>query len=136
MKTCERGIYEILKAAVTPAPVYAQRAEKNSTAPFVVFQRIGSARLGEHLQGRAHLAEADIQVDVYANDYYAAKDLAAIIESSLAGYRGTVYHGTGSPQEFVRIAGVTVQGDSDLLDETDDPLLYRNTNVYTVTYEQ
>lgn len=136
MKNCERAINELLKPLAATGLVYALCAAKNSATPFIVFQRIGSERLGEHLQGRAHLAQADIQIDVYANDYYAAKDLAATIESTLAGYRGTVYHGTASPQEFVRIAGVTVQGDSDLLDETDDPLLYRNTNVYTVTYEQ
>lgn len=136
MKNCERAIFELLKPLVAAGSVYGLRAKKNAAAPFIVYQRIGSTRLGEHLQGRAHLAQADVQVDVYANDYFAAKDLAATIESTLAGYRGTVYHGNASPQEFVKIAGVTVQGDSDLLDETDEPLLYRNTAVYTVTYEQ
>lgn len=135
MKTCERGIHKILEVFAS-GKVYALRAPQNAVPPFVVFQRTDSVRMGNHLQGRAHLAQATIQVDVYANDFYSAKDLAAQIESTLAGYYGTVYYGSASPQEFVRIAGVTLQGDSDLLDETDTPILHRNSAAYLVTYEQ
>lgn len=134
MKTVEKGVYELLKGLAS-GQVYALRAPSGVTGPFIVFQRVASIRLGEHLQGPAHLTDATIQVDVYANDFYTAKDIRAQAETILAGYIGPVYYGDGSPQEFVKISSVTVQGDSDLMDETADPLLYRNSTLYNIMYE-
>ena len=36
-----------------------------------------------------------MQIDVYDDDYYGAKDLAAQIEEALDGYRGTVSYTVG-----------------------------------------
>lgn len=135
MKTCERGIYALL-VGLCSGRVYAMRAPQNATAPFIVYQRVNTSKIGRHLQGRAHLSQASIQVDAYANDYYAAKDLGVSIETILDGYAGTVYHGSNSPQESVTIAGISLQNDIDLLDETDEPLLHRNSANYLVTYQQ
>lgn len=135
MKTCERGIYELLKT-LAGGQVYAMRAPQNAVPPFIVFQRINTEKLGRHLQGGAHLSQASMQVDVYANDYYTAKDLSADVETILDGFAGTVYHGSASPQEFVVISGIALQNDIDLLDETDEPILNRNSASYLVTYQQ
>lgn len=135
MKTCERGIYELLKS-LAGGRVYAMRAPQNAAAPFIIYQRIDTTKLGRHLQGGAHLAQASIQIDVYANDYYAAKDLGAAVETILDGFQGTVYHGTNSPQDFVDIGGISLQNDLDILDETDEPFLHRNSGSYLVTYKQ
>jgi hypothetical protein len=34
------------------------------------------------------------------------------------------------------LPGVSLQSDDDLLDQTDEPFLYRNSATYLVTYEQ
>lgn len=135
MKTCERGIFELL-VGFAGGNVFAQRAPQKQVPPFIVFQRVDSTRLGRHLRGTTGLAQAYIQIDVYANEYYAAKDLAASVENAIDGYTGIVYHGSDSPQQFVEICGVSLQNDVDLLDETDEPLLQRNSAVYLVTYKQ
>ena len=139
MKYCERAIYELLKA-LAGGKVYAMQAPHNAPGPFVIFQRIDSERPGKatlnRTAGQGGLAQATIQIDAYAASYFAAKDLGVQIETILDGYRGTVYYGTNSPQESVRIAGVTLQNDSDLFDQTDQPNLFRNSATYLVTYQQ
>ena len=134
MKNCERGIYELLKN-LAGGRVFLLQAEKNCAAPFIVFQRTDSERW-RGINSPSGMAQAYIQVDAYAKDAYTAKDLALEVESILDGHRGVVYHGNGSPQDFVRIAGVSLQNDFDTLDQTDEPVLFRNTAVYLVTYEQ
>lgn len=134
MKLVEPAIYELLRT-LAAGRVYALRAPQNSTAPFIIFQRIDSERW-RAINGPSGIAQVTIQVDCYASTYYAAKELAAEIEEILDGYRGTVSWGEGSPQEFVRIGGVSLQNDSDLLDQTEEPFLYRNTATYLVTYNQ
>jgi hypothetical protein len=73
---------------------------------------------------------------VYATDIYTAKDIGASIEGILDGYAGSVIISSDSPPDVVVIGGVTLQGDVDFIDETDEPFLFRNSARYTVTYEQ
>lgn len=136
-KICEPALFELI-SAVAGERVYALKApqhEASDTAPFVVFQRTESERW-RSINGPSGIAQAFIQVDVYAVNYYTAKQLAADIEYALDGYRGIVYHGDNSPQDFVDIGGISLQNDSDILDETDDPVLYRAYASYLVTYTQ
>lgn len=134
MKTVERGIYDLLKSYAS-GRVYIMRAPQGATAPFIVFQRTGSERW-RSINGPSGIAQADIQIDVYAETLYAAKDLAATIEAAIDGYRGTVYYGNNSPQDSVVICGISLQNDIDLFDQTDEPFLFRNSMSYLVTYEQ
>lgn len=130
----ERAIYELLKD-LCGGRVYALRAPQNSPDPFVIFQRLESERW-RSINNPSGIAQATLQVDAYAQKYYDAKDVAAQIESILDGYRGTVTLDGDSPQQTVRIAGISLQSDSDMIDQTDEPLLFRNTASYLVTFEQ
>lgn len=134
MKTCERGIYELLKVYAS-GRVYAQRAPQNATAPFIIFQRVSSERW-RSINNPSGIAQASIQIDVYGADYYQAKDLAATIEAALDGYTGVVSYGASSPQETLAFLGISLQNDVDIFDQTDEPFLYRNSAVYLVTYDQ
>src|SRR3954469_6412299 len=108
----ERALFELL-SGYAGGRVYALRAPQDVVSPFVVFQRIESGRW-RSINGPSGMAQATMQVDVYDDDYYGAKDLAAQIEETLDGYRGTVSYTGGS----TRIAGISLDSDSDLLDQT------------------
>ena len=135
VKYPERAIYQLIATAVGHTRVYMLRAPQNPTYPCVVIQRTDSDRW-RSINSPSGLAQANIQIDVYAKDIYQAKDEAAKIETALDGYRNTVYYGGNSPQDFIRIAGITLNSDTDTLDQTTEDFLYRNLASYTVTYEQ
>lgn len=138
MKTCEPGIDQLLKdvaAASENEPIYALRAPDNAKGTFIIFQRVDSQRW-RSINNPSGIAQAQLLIDVYAEDYYIAKTLAGKIENALDGYSGTVYHGENSPQDFVEIGGITLQNDIDILDQEDEPVLYRNSARYNVTYNQ
>lgn len=127
----EKAFYTKLNEAAVR--VYALRAPQNATAPFVVYQRI-SRENWRSINEPSGIAQALMQVDTYATTYFEAKTLAASIETILDGFRGIVYYGNDSPQDMVRIAGISLQGDTDILDQTDEPFLYRVSASYLVTY--
>ena len=133
-KIVEPAIYELLKN-LAGGRVYALQAPQNSPAPFIIFQRVDSLRW-RHINGPDGFAQAFIQIDCYSESFYAAKALGAEVEELLDGYRNTVYYGSASPRDYVRIAGISCQSDLDLIDQTDAPVLYRNTGTYLVTYSQ
>jgi len=138
-KTCEKGIYELIKTLAS-TNVFAMRAPDNQAGPFIIFQRVDRDNLTKNTLNRtagvAGVVQAVIQIDAYAAGYYDAKELGASIEFLLDGYSGTVYHGEDSPQDFVEIGGITLQNDGDIIDQTDQPLLFRNSATYLVTYKQ
>jgi hypothetical protein len=103
MKYVEKAIYETIRTLAS-GRVYGLRAPENATAPFIVFQRIDSERWRD-INGPSGMAQATIQIDAYAETLFAAKDLALEIEDILDGFRDTVYYGSDSPQDSVRIAG-------------------------------
>lgn len=134
MKTVEPAIYELLKTLAS-GHVYVMRAPDNAAAPFIIFQRIDSERWRD-INAPSGMAKASIQIDCYHSSYYASKSLAGMVEEILDGYKGTVLHGSGSPQQSVIIAGVVLENDVDILDQEDEPALFRNSAVYSVTYNQ
>jgi len=134
--TMERALYEKIKT--TPVPgnrIYALRAPQNASAPFVVYQRIDSDRW-RHINGPTGMVQATMQIDIYAVSYNQAKQLALDIENTLDGFRGTVAYGSNSPQDTIRFGGISCQTDLDILDQTDEPFLYRVSQDYLITYEQ
>lgn len=133
-KLCEPAIYELLNGLAS-GNVYFMRAPQNSTGPFIIIQRTDSERW-RAINGPSGVAQAFIQIDAYASEYIAAKELGAQIESILDGYAGTVYHGNNSPQDFVEIGGITLQNDTDIFDQTDEPFLFRSSADYLVTFNQ
>lgn len=110
------------------------RAPQNVTAPFVVIQRVDSTRW-RSINAPSGIGQATIQIDVYSESFYDMKTTALQIETILDGYRGIVYYGDSSPQDSVRLAGVSLDNDTDTLDQTEEPFLYRNAARYIVTYE-
>ena len=126
----ERALFELL-SDFAGGRIYALRAPQNVVTPFVVFQRVESDRW-RSINGPSGMAQATMQIDVYDDDYYGAKDLAAQIEDTLDGYRGTVSYTGGS----TRIGGISLESDSDLLDQSEEPALFRNSARYLVTFEQ
>lgn len=130
----EKAIYTLLTADSPPiAPVFALRAPDNQAAPYIIMQRI-SAERDRDLGEVTNLRETTMQIDVYAEDYYTMRDIALNVESILDYYTGTVLFGVDSPQESVIIDIISQESDNDLLDTTEEPVLYRTTQTYRIWY--
>lgn len=134
MKDCEPALWELLDPLCS-GNVYFLQAPQGATGPFIIIQRTDSTRW-RSINGPSGMAQAYIQIDCYASTIRAARTLGMAVESALDGYANTVYYGSNSPQDYVKIGGISLQNDSDTLDQTDDPLLYRNLATYLVTYNQ
>lgn len=135
LKLAEHAVYELIKTKAG-GRVYFMRAPQNATAPFIIIQRVGGDRDWRSINRRPGIAQATLQIDVYSSGYFAAKQIGAELEELLDAYRGTVYYGASSPQDFVRVAGISFQSENDIFDQTEEPFLYRHTADYLVTYEQ
>lgn len=135
MNIVEYGIKQLIATALGHTRIYPLRAPQNATTPFIIYQRT-SAERWQGINRTSDIAQANIQIDVYADTYNSAKEISGQIQELLASYRGVVYYGTDSPQEFVSIKGVSVQSDFDTLDQTEEPFLYRNSTDYLTTYGQ
>lgn len=133
LKIIEPAIYELLKS-LAAGKVYHQRAKQNEK-DFIVFQSVDSERW-RSINNPSGIAQEYIQVDCYNKESFAAKRTAAQVEDILDGFRGDVAWGTDSPQEFVKIAGISRQNGIDLIDQTEEPLLFRSSATYLVTYHQ
>lgn len=131
----EKALFELLKTLVSDEKVYALRAPDNIAPPFIIYQRIDTDRWRD-INGPSGVAQAIMQIDCYGNNYYESKDLAATVETALDGYSGTVYYGSNSPQDFIEFGGISLQNNSDLLDQEENPVIFRDTASYLVTYNQ
>lgn len=139
-KIVEPAIYELLKGLVTGQKVYRLVAPQGENGPFIVYQRIDRDMFGKnHLNrqaGQPGTVQAFVQVDSYAKETDVAAALGAQVEFTLDGYSGTVEYGNDSPKDSIVIGGITLQNEVDLLDETDEPFLFRHSAVYLITYNQ
>lgn len=131
----EDAIFELCKSLVSDDKCFALVAPEGETGPFIIYQRVDSENFRD-INGPSGLAQATIQIDSYAQGYNTVKDLADSIETTLDGYRGTVYYGDNSPQDSIDIGGISLQNDVDILDQEDEPVLYRVSAVYLVTYDK
>lgn len=134
MKCCEPALFEMLKGLVSNR-VYEGRAPQNAVVPYIVYQKVDGERW-HHLKGPSGVAQDFMQVDTYGADAIERRLIRGQVESILDGYIGTVYHGNNSPQEFVKIGGISHQSDFNTIEQTDEPFLYRNCATYLVTYDQ
>jgi hypothetical protein len=91
---------------------------------------------GAPVNGPSGVAQVQIQLDAYDDTYFGAKDLAASAEAILDGLRENVAYGTNSPQDTVMIEGISLDNEQDLLDQSEQPFLFRSRAVYLVTYQQ
>lgn len=134
MSVLEKAFYTKIQDLAN-GKVYPMRARDNETDDYIVFQRTDSVRW-RSINEPSGMAQAFMQVDCYSKSYYNAKELGAAVESRLDGFRGVVSYGSNSPQDFVRIGGISLQSDVDLYDQTDEPFLYRSSMSFLVTFEQ
>jgi hypothetical protein len=131
IRTCEEAINKLVQTALGHSRVYPLRAPQNATTPFVVYQRINSDRW-RSVNAPSGVAQVTMQIDVYANTFTDCKNESAKIEDALDGFRGNVTY--GSPTKEIYLKGVSFQNDTDLMDKTDEPFLYRNSSTYLVTH--
>lgn len=134
MSLIEKAVYTKLSGLVD-GRVYPARAPDNEVNDFIVFQKTDSDRWRD-LYSPSGMAQAYIQVDCYSQRYYNCKENAVLVENILDGFRGVVSYGTDSPQESIRIGGISLQSEFEDLDRTDEPFLYKTTMTFLVTYEQ
>lgn len=132
MINIEKAIYELMKTKAG-GRVYDRRAPQNAEAPFIVYQRKTSTRWRD-INGPSGWTQADIMVDCYGETATASKDLALEIEELLDGYDGNVTIPGNSPADIANL-GISLQEDSDMLDQTEEPFLYRNSAIYLLTYK-
>jgi hypothetical protein len=134
MILAEFAIREKLKD-LNSGRVYPLRSPDNMTDDFIIYQRVDSDRW-RSINAPSGMLQATIQVDCYSKSYYNVKQMSSIVESRLDGFRGAVSYGSNSPQDSVRIAGIVLQNDFDLMEMEEEPFLYRNSLTFNVTYEQ
>lgn len=134
IKILEPAIYELLKD-LAGGKVYHLRAKQGDTGPFIVYQRTDSTRWVSLAGPSTGVAQALIQVDCYSSQTFEAQQIGAAVETILDGYRGTVSYGDSSPPESVKITGVTLQNELNMIDQTDEPFMYRNSATYLITYD-
>lgn len=128
MKIVEKALVELLSAIPN---VYVHIAPQNLTDDFVIIQRTTSQRW-RSTKAPSGIAQATIQIDCYSKTYYGSKTLGGQVETILDGFRGVVTHDSVN----YRIGGLSLQSDGDLLDQSDEPLLFRNILTFLVTYDQ
>jgi len=130
-----RAVYNLIKTAAPAQDVYELMAPQGEAAPFIVYNKTTESRW-RHINGPDGMAQDTFQIDVYAGTSNQADEIANIIENTFDGYRGLVYYGSDSPQDSIRIGGISMQTGFSLLDQTDEPFLYRVSRDYLITYER
>ena len=132
LKVVEKAVYELLKGLAN-GQVYVVIAPQNVSGDFITFHRVDSDRI-RSINGPSGLSEVYIRVDCYSETYYGMKALASQAEEILDGYKGSVPYGDDSPQDIIKIGGISLQNDVDLLEQTQEPFLHRNTASYYIIY--
>ncbi len=126
----EKALYSLLNT-LAPDKVYALRARQGAVAPFIVFQ---GTNIDEwrSINGPSGIAQSTMQIDCYDREYYDAKALAEQVRNLIDGFSDTVtFEGVAT-----RFGGISHQSGFDVLDETDDPPLFRSSASYLITYDQ
>ena len=135
----ETALFTLLKNLIPQEEgkdqIFFLRAPDKAKGPFIIIQRLDGDRW-RSINGPSGMAQASFRIDCYSPGFYDLKAISNAVEETLDGYKGIVYHGNDSPQGYTRIAGISLTTETELLDETDDPLLYRHSATYLVTYEQ
>lgn len=137
MKIIEQAIYELIKNIVPDKAYWGaapQPANGTTGAPFLRFNK-NSEDTWRSIEGPSGMAQAYIQIDAYHDNQLGAAELGLQIKNLLDGYRGLVYYGNDSPQESIRIGGISFQDGLNTVDNEGEPLLYRSYGLFLVTYQ-
>lgn len=133
MAHIEEAVFELLKTLAS-GKVYYARAPEDVAGSYIVMQRTGSSRW-RTINGASGMAQDNFQIDCYGTEQFAVHTLARQVEGILSGYRGTVNVPT-IPVVAVRIGGISLLDENDLLEEEKEEFIYRNLAQYLITYEQ
>jgi hypothetical protein len=115
--------------------VYSFRKPQGAATPYIVFQRISGERL-HTLDGPTGRAHPRIQIDAYATTYPAARAIADAVRAALDGFKGDVAVDAESPPTSLKIVYAALQDDRDFVEDDIDPVLYRVSSDYFVTYQE
>lgn len=137
--SAERAIYALLSgdaavAAIVATRIYPLEAPRDARAPLIIYARGGGNRW-RSLTGPSGLAQAEIQVDAYAAEYEAVKDLARAVRHALDGFRGRVLVAS-DPDVHVRVGGISLLTDRDMMEDAVQPKLHRVSADYLVTHDE
>ena len=135
MADLEDALYKILTSITELAysvddKVYPSEADVEASAPFIVFSRADGIR-DRSLKGSTGLVRARMQVDTYADSYEETKSIASAVRKALDNYRDTV---PLDNNETIRIGGTALLNDSDLIDTSTDPKLFRVSMDFLIFY--
>jgi len=96
----EQAIVQLLKAdtdvaALVGTKIYPQIAPQNKVYPYIVYHLVTEIPL-RHLASASNLSYSRQQLDIFADTYAKAKDLAEKVFQALDGFRGLVTYTDGS----------------------------------------
>ena len=90
-------------AAAVGARVFPMFAPEGTDFPYLVFNRISTARSG-HQAAASGLAEARIQIDVWDDDPLTADTTADAVRDALDGYQWSTMGGGGQTCDIHRVS--------------------------------
>ena len=128
------AIYNILAnnsgvTALVGTKMYPALADQRITGSRIVYTSVGGTNWPTLADGQSRIANQRIQVDSYASTYESAQQLAAAVLAALDGQRGTF--------AGIVVAGITRStGPIDFVEQDADPILYRVSQDYHVTYRE
>lgn len=128
------AIKELIDSTVSNR-VYALTAPQSVTFPYVTFSR-ESIDVWRSINAPSAKVQETYDIDVFGKEYYETQTVADNIVNILDGYRGTVAYGTDSPQESIKILGISLQDSDDNIIEIDEPLVYNVNLNFLITYER
>jgi hypothetical protein len=121
--------------ALVASRIHPFRAPQGAVPPFIVYQRISGERL-HTLDGPTGRVHPRIQIDAYATTYPAARAIADAVRGALDGFQGDVAVDAESPPTVLTIVYAALQDDRDFVEDDIDPVLYRVSSDYFVTYQE
>lgn len=134
-KIPEPAIKEML-SVLAGNKVYNLAAPQHAVAPYIIYQTLPGGDRWRSINGPSGTAQIIMQISCYHAIAIEAAKLGSQVESILDGYMGSVYYGNDSPQDFVKIGGISFQDGASDIDSTEDPLLFKYYATYLITYDQ
>jgi hypothetical protein len=123
-------------AALVGVRVHYNVAPQPAASPYLVIQKISRTDLARTISGgSSNLIQPRLQLDGYASNYTAAKNIEKAVRRLLDGYRNTVAL-DGSPTESVRIASCSFDNAIDIYEDEVDPKLHRVSMDYLIIFDE
>jgi len=109
--------------------VYPGAAGLNAVPPYIIYNQIGGTGL-ETLQGAAGMETPIFQIDVYDTTFAGVAQIADAVKRTFRNFSGVVTVGEAG----IDIKHIHWQSQRSGQDRTTEPLLYRITQDYRISY--